>query len=167
MQKIISPDALAGWSEQKKSAGKRIIATNGCFDLLHIGHLRYLKAARALGDCLVVGINSDASVRAIKGPTRPITLEIERAELLAGFEVVDGVSIFAEPTAIKFLEAVKPDIYVKGGDYKPEQLNSEEVEVIKKYGGKIEILPLVPGRSTTRIVNLLSQSSSQPNECHK
>lgn len=126
------------------------VFTNGCFDLLHVGHTRYLQAARGLGDRLVVGINSDASVRTLKGPTRPILPENERAELLASLACVDYVVIFSEPTADKLLSALRPAIYAKGGDYSADTL--PESSTVRAYGGEISIVPFVPGRSTTDIV---------------
>jgi rfaE bifunctional protein nucleotidyltransferase chain/domain len=126
------------------------VFTNGCFDLMHVGHLRYLQAARALGDRLVVAINSDASVQALKGPTRPVLPEAERAELLAGLGCVDFVTIFSEPTADACLEAFEPGIYAKGGDYTPDSL--PEAPTVRAYGGEIRILPFVEGRSTSSLI---------------
>jgi rfaE bifunctional protein nucleotidyltransferase chain/domain len=130
----------------------RIVATNGCFDLLHIGHLRYLQAARALGDFLWVGINDDASVRQLKGPSRPINSAADRAELLLGLRAVDAVTIFPEARATRFLEAVAPDLYAKGGDYTLESLNAEERVALESAGAEIHLLQLVPGRSTTSVL---------------
>lgn len=126
------------------------VFTNGCFDLLHVGHLRYLAAARALGDRLVVGVNSDASVKRLKGPTRPILPEAERAEALAALRMVDYVIVFPEPTADTLLAALKPEIYAKGGDYAPETL--PEAPTVAAYGGAVRLLPFVEGRSTSAIV---------------
>lgn len=124
--------------------------TNGCFDLLHVGHVRYLRQARALGDILVVGVNTDASVGAIKGRDRPLATEDERAEVLAALESVDYVVLFAEPTAEHLVEAVRPDVYVKGGDYQEADL--PEAPVVRSYHGKVVLLPLVEGRSTTELL---------------
>ncbi len=129
--------------------GLRIVATNGCFDLLHVGHLRYLTEARARGDLLWVGLNGDASVTALKGPTRPVNGEDDRAEILAALRVVDLVTIFPEVRANRFLQAVRPHLYVKGGDYTVEQFDPGEREVLRAVGAEIEVLPLVPGKSTT------------------
>jgi rfaE bifunctional protein nucleotidyltransferase chain/domain len=127
------------------------VFTNGVFDLMHVGHLRYLQAARALGDRLVVGVNADRSVKRLnKGPDRPILPEDERAELLAGLACVDFVTIFDEPTADAVLAALKPQVYAKGGDYSPDSL--PEAPTVRSYGGRIEILPFVPGRSTTSLI---------------
>jgi D-beta-D-heptose 7-phosphate kinase/D-beta-D-heptose 1-phosphate adenosyltransferase len=129
----------------------KTVFTNGCFDLLHVGHVRYLQAARQLGDRLVVGLNSDASVQMLKGPTRPLVSEDERAEVLAALSCVDYVTIFGEKTADKLLALLRPEIYAKGGDYTPENL--PEALTVRAYGGKISIIPFVPGRSTTNLVN--------------
>lgn len=134
------------------------VFTNGCFDLLHVGHLRYLLAARALGDRLVIGLNDDASVRRLKGPKRPLVDEDERAELLAGLECVDYVTLFPEATADALLASLKPTIYAKGGDYTPDTL--PEAPTVRAYGGKIEIITFVPGRSTTGLVEKIQASSS-------
>lgn len=128
----------------------KTVFTNGCFDLMHVGHLRYLQMARALGDRLVVGVNADASVRGLKGGSRPILPEEERAELLAGLACVDYVVVFSEPTADTLLAALKPQIYAKGGDYTPDTL--PEAPTVRSYGGEIAIIPFVPGRSTTSLI---------------
>ena len=133
------------------------VFTNGCFDLLHVGHLRYLLAARALGDRLVLGLNDDASVRRLKGPSRPLVDEAERAELLAGLECVDFVTLFPEATADALLASLKPQIYAKGGDYTPETL--PEAPTVRAYGGRIEIITFVPGRSTTGLVERIQAST--------
>jgi rfaE bifunctional protein nucleotidyltransferase chain/domain len=132
--------------------GKTIVLTNGCFDLLHVGHVRYLSAAKALGDILVVGLNGDASVRELKGPTRPINSESDRAELLGALEMVDHVVIFPEKRATRLVKELRPDIYAKGGDYTIETLDREEIAALREVGARIEILPLVPGKSTTQLI---------------
>ena len=129
--------------------GLRIVATNGCFDLLHVGHLRYLAAAREKGDFLWLGLNGDASVHALKGEGRPVNVEADRAEILAALRVVDAVTVFPEIRADRFLEAVRPHLYVKGGDYTPDKLDAGERAVLERVGAAIEIMPLVPGKSTT------------------
>jgi rfaE bifunctional protein nucleotidyltransferase chain/domain len=138
-------------------AGKSIVFTNGCFDLLHVGHVRYLAAARRLGDVLVVGLNSDASVRELKGPERPLNSEQDRAEVLAALEAVDHVIIFCEKRASNLVLALTPDIYAKGGDYTPDTLDPEEVAVLKEIGARIEIVPLVFGKSTTGLLRTIRQ----------
>src|ERR1700744_2034555 len=129
--KVLSLDEVADLRAQLRREGRRVVATKGCFDLLHVGHLRYLTEARALGDFLWLGLNGDASVRELKGPSRPLVPEADRAELLAAWRVVDAVTIFPEVRATSFLRAVQPDIYVKGGDYTPESLNPEEAAALK------------------------------------
>lgn len=130
--------------------GKKVVLTNGCFDILHAGHVRYLAGARALGDCLIVGLNSDASVKCLKGETRPINTELDRAEVLLALSAVDYVVIFPEQTAEKLVCEIQPDIYAKGGDYTVDTL--PEARIVEEYGGQIVFVPLVPGRSTTNII---------------
>jgi rfaE bifunctional protein nucleotidyltransferase chain/domain len=137
-----------------RAHGKRVVFTNGVFDILHVGHARYLQAARNLGDALLVGINSDDSVRRLKGPTRPINPEDERAELIAALACVSGVCVFGEDTPHALLEAVRPHIHAKGGDYaNPDAL--PETPLVRSLGGEVVILPLVQDRSTTRLVQKL------------
>ncbi len=147
--RIVPLDEAAAFRARLRGEGRRVVATNGCFDLLHVGHLRYLKQARERGDFLWIGLNADASVRELKGPDRPVNTEADRAEVLAALRVVDAVTIFPEVRAVRFLRAVAPDLYVKGGDYQPETLDADERAAVAEGGGKIEILPLVPGKSTT------------------
>lgn len=138
-----------------RAEGKRLVLTNGCFDLLHVGHVRYLQAARSLGDALAVGLNSDASVRLLKGPGRPITPEDERAEILAALESVDYVTIFDEERATELVEAVRPAVYVKGGDYSPDPDDANfpvEGPAVLRQGGEVRIVQYVPGRSTTEMI---------------
>jgi D-glycero-beta-D-manno-heptose 1-phosphate adenylyltransferase len=142
-------ETILRFAKQKRN-GKRVVFTNGCFDLLHPGHIQSLEAARALGDILIVGINSDSSVRALKGPSRPVLPEQERAEILAGLECVDAVLIFPEITPQKVIAALLPDILVKGGDWPGDQIvGREEVEAA---GGRVERIDIVPGYSTTEIL---------------
>ena len=136
---------------KNKRNGRRVVFTNGCFDLLHPGHIRSLEAARALGDVLIVGINSDESVRALKGETRPVIPEQERAEILANLECVDAVLIFPDPTPQKVVAALLPDVLVKGGDWPDDQIvGREEVE---GAGGRVARIDTVPGYSTSEILN--------------
>ena len=144
--------------EARRRDGATVVFTNGCFDLLHVGHIRCLQAARAMGDLLVVAINSDASVRRLKGPGRPIVPAAERAEVLAALACVDLVTLFDDDTPVNLLRRLRPEIHVKGGDYRPEQL--PETPVIAEYGGRVAIVPLVPGRSTTRIVAAMRRGSA-------
>ena len=144
------------------SHGKRIVLTNGCFDLIHVGHVRYLCQARAMGDILIVGLNDDASVSRLKGPSRPIVGQNERAEMLAALECVDYVVLFAEDTASELVAALQPDIYVKGGDYGDGGKDLPETGTVRGYGGRIELVPLVAGRSTTDLVQqILDRYSGQ------
>ncbi|MBK8190169.1 MAG: D-glycero-beta-D-manno-heptose 1-phosphate adenylyltransferase [Vampirovibrionales bacterium] len=135
-------------------AGKRVATTNGCFDLLHVGHLRYLQAARAMGDLLIVAINSDASVRALKGPSRPLVSQDDRAELLAGLRCVDYVVIFDAPTPLDVLTQIRPDVHVKGGDYDADTL--PEAAALRALGVELAFVPLVSGKSTTALAKRLS-----------
>jgi rfaE bifunctional protein nucleotidyltransferase chain/domain len=155
---ILTLEEVAEFRARLKAEGRTVVATNGCFDLLHTGHLRYLTAARGFGDFLWVGLNGDASVRDLKGPGRPLVPEGDRAELLAAWRVVDAVTIFPDVRATAFLRAVAPDIYVKGGDYTAESFNAEETAVLKECGARIEIVALVPGRSTTKLVEKMARS---------
>ncbi|HEV3394118.1 MAG TPA: D-glycero-beta-D-manno-heptose 1-phosphate adenylyltransferase [Chthoniobacterales bacterium] len=155
--KIVSLDELLDRAKALRAAGKRIVVTNGCFDLLHVGHIRYLKAARALGDVLVVGVNGDRSVRELKGPGRPLNNEKDRAELVASLQSVDLVAIFPELRAAQFIELVKPDVYVKGGDYDSESLNAEERATLEKIGSKIDIVPFEKGYSTSSLIERLQK----------
>jgi len=155
-EKIIAWDTLPQWREALRTSGKRLVVTNGCFDLLHAGHVTYLETARQQGDALLVGLNGDASVRQLKGPDRPVNSEYDRAVVLAALESIDGVCIFAEPTATRFLAAARPDIYVKGGDYNLDTLNQEERRIVEQAGGKIVIVPCVPGKSTTALLKKIN-----------
>lgn len=150
--KIIPFDRVATWRETMRTQGRRLVVTNGCFDILHAGHVTYLAAARALGDALLVGLNSDASVRALKGPGRPVNPEQDRATVLAALAAVDGVCLFEEVDALRLLAEVKPDIYAKGGDYTIDTINQPERRLVEGGGGKVVILPGVPGRSTTNVL---------------
>ena len=147
--KIITYDRLADWRKALRASGKKLVVTNGCFDLLHAGHVTYLETARNLGDALLIGLNGDDGVRKLKGEGRPINDEKDRASVLAALESVNGVCIFAESTATRFLGHAQPDIYVKGGDYTVDTLNQDERKTVEKAGGRIVIIPFVPGKSTT------------------
>ena len=133
-----------------RAGGKKIVFTNGCFDILHAGHVRYLEKAKAFGDVLVLGLNSDASVRANKGPSRPINGELDRAEVVGALASVDAVVLFDELTAESIIAKVRPDVYVKGGDYTIETL--PEAKIVQSYGGRVEFVSLVAGRSTTNVI---------------
>jgi D-glycero-beta-D-manno-heptose 1-phosphate adenylyltransferase len=156
--KIVGLEELSERSKQLRAAGKKLVATNGCFDLLHVGHVRYLQAARALGDLLAVGLNSDRSVRELKGKGRPITAERDRAEILAALQCVDLVTIFPETRATQFIAASHPAIYVKGGDYSPETLNEQERALLKDIGAEIRFIPFEAGYSTSRLLEQIRKS---------
>ena len=151
-------DAPAFRAELRKQR-RKVVVTNGCFDLLHVGHLRYLTEAKAFGDFLWVGLNGDASVKDLKGPGRPLVPEADRAELLAAWRVVDAVTIFPDVRATVFLRAARPDIYVKGGDYTVASLNPEEAAALEACGAKVEIVKLVPGKSTTKLVEKMAENT--------
>jgi rfaE bifunctional protein nucleotidyltransferase chain/domain len=155
--KIIAGDQLPTWRAALRAAGKKLAVTNGCVDILHLGHVSYLEAARQLGDALLVGINGDGATRKLKGPGRPVNSESDRAAVLAALESVAGVCIFSETTATRFLSEARPDIYVKGGDYTLETLNQDERHAVEQAGGKIVILPFVPGKSTTALLEKISR----------
>ena len=138
--------------------GRRVVFTNGCFDLLHAGHVRYLEQARRLGDALIVGLNSDASVRELKGPGRPLNSEFDRAEVLSGLRAVDGVVVFDSLRATELIRELKPHLYAKGGDYTPESLERSERDALAEAGSVIRILPLLPGRSTTGLIQKVNPS---------
>ena len=150
MKKIISLKTLVMTLKPLRKRGKKIVFTNGCFDIIHAGHVRYLKKAKSLGDILVVGLNSDSSVVSIKGPARPIVPQNERAEVLSALSSVDYVVIFNEQTPIKLIEAIRPDILAKGADWAAKEIAG--AGVIKKNGGRIRRITLVKGRSTTNII---------------
>jgi D-glycero-beta-D-manno-heptose 1-phosphate adenylyltransferase len=156
-EKIIPWEKLPAWRAAMRAKGKRLVVTNGCFDLLHVGHVTYLETARQQGDALLLGLNGDEGVRQLKGPDRPVNLEADRAAVIAALESVDGVCIFEEPTATRFLAAAQPDVYVKGGDYTLETLNQEERGTVERAGGRIVIIPFVPGKSTTALLKKIAR----------
>jgi len=158
VHKILGLEELLKRSKQLRAAGKKLVATNGCFDLLHVGHVRYLQAARALGDLLAVGLNGDRSVRELKGKGRPVTGERDRAEVLAALQCVDLVTIFPEMRATQFIGASHPAIYVKGGDYSSETLNEEERALLKEIGTEIRFIPFEAGYSTSRLLEQLCEN---------
>jgi len=147
--------------DARRTKGDRIVSTNGVFDLLHVGHTRYLQAARRLGDLLVVGINTDAAVRRLKGCDRPFVSEDERAELIAALGCVDYVTLFSEATPVALLESIRPDIHTKGGDYEPSSL--PETEVVQRGGGKVVTLPFSAGRSTSTLIGRIRAVPNRSN----
>lgn len=159
---ILSKETAAKLIEELKLQGKKVVFTNGCFDILHVGHLRYLNEAKRQGDILIVGVNSDASVKQLKGSTRPINNEIDRAEMLSGLKAVDFTVIFDELTPIETLDKLKPSIHVKGGDYDKNTL--PETSTVEKNGGEVRILSFIEGKSTTNIVNKIQFKDGGENE---
>ncbi|MAY06460.1 MAG: ADP-heptose synthase [Verrucomicrobiales bacterium] len=155
--KILTAESLFDWRDNLKRKGQRLAATNGCFDILHTGHINYLQAARNAADALIVGINSDRSVKELKGPTRPIQNENDRAAIIAALQSVDGVYIFDELRATKFLELTQPDLYVKGGDYSLDELPEEERQIISKIGAELKVLGLVSGKSSSDIADRITR----------
>lgn len=151
--KILSAEELNSF--RRDNAQKKIVFTNGCFDILHVGHKRYLQQAATLGDILVVGVNSDASVRRLKGPTRPVNNEQDRAEMLSALGFIDYVVIFDEDTPYELIKKIKPDVLVKGGDYKPEEVVGKDI--VEARGGRLELISFVEGKSTTNIIRKINQ----------
>ena len=161
--KILSREKLATEVRRRQHAGERGVFTNGCFDLLHLGHVHYLQEARSLGDFLILGLNSDASARLLKGPGRPLVAEAERAEILAALTCVDYVTVFSEPTAGPLVALLQPAIYVKGGDYAsvegntPDMSRLPEAKVVQQYGGIVRLIPYLPQHSTTALIAAIKQ----------
>ena len=156
IEKILTPEKMLGERERLRSAGVRLVFTNGVFDLLHVGHVRYLAHARALGDALLVAINSDRSVRELKGPDRPIFNQAERAEILAALRYVDYVTIFGDVSPRSLIAKLLPDVLVKGGDYQLHEIHGrEEVEAA---GGRVVSLPFVEGASTTTLIERMKKT---------
>lgn len=157
--KINKLDELKKEIKEKKEAGELIVFTNGCFDILHVGHIRYLKKAASLGDKLVLAVNSDSSVQNLKGENRPFVPEEERLEMLSALEMVDYLILFSEIDAKALLEEIQPQLYVKGGDYRIEDL--PEAETVYNYGGKIVLVTEVKGKSTTNLIKKIKQSKNE------
>jgi glycerol-3-phosphate cytidylyltransferase len=153
--KFVDSNQITNIADQLKADGKTIVFTNGCFDIIHVGHVRYLQAARELGDCLILGLNSDQSVRALKGPTRPINNQNDRAEVLSALSAVDYVIIFEETTAENLISQIKPAIYVKGGDYNIKDL--PESTIVSAHGGKTILIPEVIGKSSSNIIKKIQK----------
>ncbi|MDB6071475.1 MAG: Phosphoribosylglycinamide formyltransferase [Verrucomicrobiales bacterium] len=146
---VLTAAEAAAWRQNLAASGRRVVFTSGCFDILHAGHVRYLAQAKGLGDALLVALNSDSSVRQIKGPARPVNSEDDRAEVLLGLESVDAIVIFDEPRTTGLIETIQPQIFAKGGDYTLDSLNPEELAALRSIGAEIHILPELKGRSTT------------------
>ncbi|MCX5678224.1 MAG: D-glycero-beta-D-manno-heptose 1-phosphate adenylyltransferase [Candidatus Omnitrophica bacterium] len=154
-QKIKTLDALRRIASRLRSENKKVVFTNGCFDILHVGHIAYLERARNLGGALVIGLNSDSSVRAIKGKDRPINKEADRAMVLSALYFVDYITIFPDPTPKKLIKTLRPDILVKGADWKAEDIVG--ADFVKSYGGKIVRIPFVKGYSTTSVLKKIGR----------
>lgn len=153
---LVAPEDITALVTILKRGGKRIVFTNGCFDILHAGHVRYLAAAKKLGDILVLGLNTDESVRHLKGPTRPVNSEQDRAEVVGALASVDFVVLFGEQTAEAVLRKVQPDVYAKGADYVARPL--PEADIVRSYGGEVAFIPLVEGRSTSNIIKRIEET---------
>ena len=156
--KILDPQTLQEKLQALRRKGRRVVFTNGCFDILHVGHLRYLAAARQEGDLLVVGLNSDRSVIAIKGPRRPIVPEGQRAEILAGLSCIDFITLFDEPDPFNLIRLIRPDVLVKGDDWPEDKIIG--ADIVKADGGKVVRVPLVKGNSTTAIIEKILSNYS-------
>jgi rfaE bifunctional protein nucleotidyltransferase chain/domain len=156
VKKAISQTAVAREARNLQTRGRKVVFTNGCFDLLHVGHVRYLQAARRLGDALVIGVNSDASVRRIKGPGRPINSERHRLEVLAALECVTWICLFGEETPLRLIRKIGPDILVKGGDWPVEKVVGRDI--VTERGGQVLTIPLVRGVSTTGLIRKFAGS---------
>ena len=145
--KIMTRTQLTAFVKKEKRAGKKIVFTNGCFDILHAGHVKSIEFAKSKGDVLVIGLNSDSSIKRIKGPTRPVNKQTDRAVVLAALGAVDAVCIFGQDTPLKLIKIVRPDVLVKGADYKNKEVVGAE------FAGKVVLFPLLKGRSTTNLLN--------------
>ena len=159
-EKIVNADQLSAIGEKMRASGQKLVLTNGCFDLLHTGHVRYLQAARAQGDALAVAINGDDSVRALKGDGRPLNSAADRAEVVAALACVDHVTIFAETRATDLLVKVRPSIYVKGGDYTRETLDADERAALEQAGAEIRIVPFEKGYSTSSLLEKITKAGA-------
>ena len=152
---LVARKDIAKFCEILRQGGQKVVFTNGCFDILHAGHVTYLEAAKAQGDVLVLGLNTDESVRRLKGPERPINSELDRAKVVGALKAVDYVVLFGEQTAEAVIAEVKPDVYVKGGDYTLDTL--PEAKIVQSYGGKVAFIDMVEGCSTTNIINKIKK----------
>ena len=148
--KYKSVDELSAMSAQARKAGRVVVFTNGCFDLVHRGHIHLLRQAKALGDILIVGLNSDVSVKTIKGPDRPIMPEADRIELIAALEMVDYVVVYSEPDPYQIIAAIKPNVLVKGGDWSADEIVG--ADIVEQNGGRVAVVPYLPEFSTTQII---------------
>jgi rfaE bifunctional protein nucleotidyltransferase chain/domain len=165
MSKITPRNELKATVDRLKREGKKVVFTNGCFDILHAGHTRYLREAKKLGDALILALNSDSSVRSIKGPMRPIVPEAERAEVVASLDSVDYVTVFDEMTPLELIEFLQPDVIVKGGDWAEKDIVG--AETVRKWGGRVAIMPEIEGASTTNIIDKVLQVYRSGDEAGK
>ena len=165
MSKITPRNELKATVDRLKREGKKVVFTNGCFDILHAGHTRYLREARKLGDALILALNSDSSVRSIKGPMRPIVPEAERAEVVAALDSVDYVTVFDELTPLELIEFLRPDVIVKGGDWAEKDIVG--AETVRKWGGRVAIMPEIEGATTTNIIDKVLQVYRSGDEAGK
>ena len=165
MSKITPRNELKATVDRLKREGKKVVFTNGCFDILHAGHTRYLREARKLGDALILALNSDSSVRSIKGPMRPIVPESERAEVVGALDSVDYVTVFDELTPLELIEFLRPDVIVKGGDWAEKDIVG--AETVRKWGGRVAIMPEIEGASTTNIIDKVLQVYRSADEAGK
>ena len=165
MSKITPRNELKATVDRLKREGKKVVFTNGCFDILHAGHTRYLREARKLGDALILALNSDSSVRSLKGPMRPIVPEAERAEVVASLDSVDYVTVFDELTPLELIEFLRPDVIVKGGDWAEKDIVG--AETVRKWGGRVAIMPEIEGASTTNIIDKVLQVYRSADEAGK
>ncbi|MBT8036554.1 MAG: adenylyltransferase/cytidyltransferase family protein [Verrucomicrobiae bacterium] len=155
---VVTLEDCLTWREECRSKGERVVLTNGCFDLIHVGHLRSLEYARSLGDRLVVAINADRSVKQLKGADRPLIGEMDRAEMIAGLHCVDKVVIFSEKRLTRVINHIHPDLYTKGGDYDLETMDQDERNALQQCGSEIDFFTLVGGRSTTEILSKITSA---------
>ena len=165
MSKITPRNELKATVDRLKREGKKVVFTNGCFDILHAGHTRYLREARKLGDALILALNSDSSVRSLKGPMRPIVPEAERAEVVGALDSVDYVTVFDELTPLELIEFLRPDVIVKGGDWSEKDIVG--AETVRKWGGRVAIMPQIEGASTTNIIDKVLQVYRSADEAGK
>jgi rfaE bifunctional protein nucleotidyltransferase chain/domain len=159
MERLVAAHDLMALGEEYAAAGKKLVLTNGCFDLLHAGHVRYLEEARRCGDALIIAVNSDQSVRELKGPSRPLNNELDRSEVLGALRCVDHVTIFTGKRVTEVIRLLRPAVYAKGGDYTLETLDPGERAALEEVGARISLLQLVPGRSTTGILERMKKDA--------
>jgi rfaE bifunctional protein nucleotidyltransferase chain/domain len=153
---LIERNLIVETCKEIRQSGKKIVFTNGCFDILHVGHVRYLTTAKSFGDILIVGLNTDESVKILKGESRPINNEKDRAEVLLGLKAVDYVVMFGERTAENLVSEIRPDVYVKGADYTVDKI--PEAKIVQSYGGRVELVQFVAGHSTTNIIRQIAKT---------